>query len=127
LFSIATRVAAQHRRAGGRERVVELLPTVGDVTASGGAELLTDTDRTAARLEAARILDGLLDTLPDDQRAVFILSEIEQLEAPEVAAALGVNVNTVYSRRRLAREKLERRLRRRLGASAGTGPLAWIA
>jgi RNA polymerase sigma-70 factor (ECF subfamily) len=59
----------------------------------------------AAHAEALRLLYELLDGLDEDKREVFVLVELEQMAVVEVAAALGINVNTVYSRLRLAREK----------------------
>jgi RNA polymerase sigma-70 factor, ECF subfamily len=57
------------------------------------------------RAEAVRLLDELLDALDDDKRAVFVLAELEQMSAPEIAEALGIPLNTAYSRLRLAREQ----------------------
>jgi RNA polymerase sigma-70 factor (ECF subfamily) len=57
----------------------------------------------AAKIEAARLIDRFLDGLDDDKREVFVLAELEQLSAPEIAAVLGAPLNTVYSRLRLAR------------------------
>ena len=56
-----------------------------------------------SKREAARVLDRFLDDLDDDRRAVFVLAELEQLTAPEIAAVVGAPLNTVYSRLRLAR------------------------
>jgi RNA polymerase sigma-70 factor (ECF subfamily) len=66
----------------------------------------------AAHAEALRLLYELLDGLDEDKREVFVLVELEQMPVVEVAAALGVNVNTVYSRLRLAREKFSAALAR---------------
>jgi RNA polymerase sigma-70 factor (ECF subfamily) len=57
----------------------------------------------AAKREAARFIDRFLARLDDDRRDVFVLAELEQLTAPEIAALLDVPLNTVYSRLRLAR------------------------
>jgi RNA polymerase sigma-70 factor (ECF subfamily) len=38
---------------------------------------------------------------------VFVLSELEEMTAPEISAALGVNLNTVYSRLRAARRDFD--------------------
>jgi len=57
----------------------------------------------AAKSEAARFIEWFLEGLDDDRREVFVLVELEQLSAPEIAALLGVPLNTVYSRLRLAR------------------------
>lgn len=47
-----------------------------------------------------------LGSLAEPQREVFVLMELEGLSAPEVAAALGANLSTVYSRLRLARQRV---------------------
>jgi RNA polymerase sigma-70 factor (ECF subfamily) len=54
-----------------------------------------------------------LDALDQDKREVFVAIEIEEHSGPEVAEALGVSVNTVYSRLRLAREEFTTALRRK--------------
>lgn len=66
-----------------------------------------------ARHEAARELLELLELLDEGKRAVFVLATFEQMSAPEIAEALGLNLNTVYSRLRVAREQLERAVARR--------------
>jgi RNA polymerase sigma-70 factor (ECF subfamily) len=50
--------------------------------------------------------------LPDEQREVVVLIDLEQLTAPQVAEALEVKLNTVYSRLRLGRAALTRALSR---------------
>ncbi len=55
-------------------------------------------------------LDQLLSQLGDEQREVFVLAEIAELPAPEIAELLGIKLNTVYSRLRLARNHLRRAL-----------------
>jgi RNA polymerase sigma-70 factor, ECF subfamily len=65
-----------------------------------------------AREEGARLLHAVLTELEDDLRDVFVLSELEQMSAPEVASALNVNVNTVYSRLRAARRDFDAALKR---------------
>jgi RNA polymerase sigma-70 factor (ECF subfamily) len=57
----------------------------------------------ASKSEAARVIDAFLEGLDDDRRAVFVLAELEQLTAPEIAAIVRSPLNTVYSRLRLAR------------------------
>lgn len=66
-----------------------------------------------ARHEAARELLELLERLDDDKRAVYVLATFEQLSAPEISEALGIKLNTVYSRLRAAREQLDRAVARR--------------
>jgi len=50
---------------------------------------------------------AILDQLDDDKRVVFALVELEQLSVPEVARMLDINLNTAYSRLRLARQAFE--------------------
>jgi RNA polymerase sigma-70 factor, ECF subfamily len=51
-----------------------------------------------------------LSGLDDDKREVFVLAEIEQMSAVEIASVTEVPVNTVYSRLRAARFEFERRV-----------------
>ncbi|HVI03323.1 MAG TPA: sigma-70 family RNA polymerase sigma factor, partial [Enhygromyxa sp.] len=66
----------------------------------------------AARAEAWAVLQRFVDELEPERWAVFVLSEIEGLRGSEIAAELGVNLNTVYARLRSARVAFERTLRR---------------
>jgi RNA polymerase sigma-70 factor (ECF subfamily) len=67
----------------------------------------------AERDEAVRELYAVLLSMNEERREVLVLAEIEQLTAPEIAEALGVNLNTVYWRLRTARKEFERALFRR--------------
>jgi RNA polymerase sigma-70 factor (ECF subfamily) len=103
LFGIALRVARDHRRAARRRRDNGLVP-------EGDADPATVTDtsspsplESASRAEAVERLLAILGELDDDRRAVFILAELEQMSAPEIADAVGAPVNTVYTRLRAAR------------------------
>jgi RNA polymerase sigma-70 factor (ECF subfamily) len=49
----------------------------------------------------------ILQQLDEDKRTVFALVELEQLSVPEVARMLDINLNTAYSRLRLARHAFE--------------------
>lgn len=107
VFGIAVNVAREHRRRDRRRP--DPLPDEPGV--DGGA----DPFQAAARGEALRLLDRLLDTMDHDRRAVLVLAEWEDMTAPEIAAALGVNVNTVYSRLRAARADFDAALARHQG------------
>jgi RNA polymerase sigma-70 factor (ECF subfamily) len=110
LFGIARNMAYRHRRALGRR-----------ITVAPGQEWAVDaahdeTARTAyevaERSEAARVLDALLDAMDDEKREAFVLVELEEMTMPEVAEALGINVNTAYTRLRAARRQFEEALGR---------------
>jgi RNA polymerase sigma-70 factor (ECF subfamily) len=53
---------------------------------------------------------SLLAALPEDQREVFVLHELEQLTGPEIAQLMGTPVNTVRSRLKRARDTFQKRL-----------------
>ena len=117
LFGIARRVAHDHRRRIGRkERTEELPEAVLDPT---GATPAGDVERA----QAVRVLHAILESLDDDKREVFILAELEQMTVPEIATALGVNLNTIYSRLRAARQAFEQAVARHLARQrAGEAP-----
>jgi RNA polymerase sigma-70 factor (ECF subfamily) len=115
LFQIARRVVHDHRRTVRRKEHPPLpnesVPDLGAIAADES----TSPDAAARRAEAARVLYELLDKLDTDKREVFILAEVEELAAPNIAQVLGINVNTVYSRLRLAREAFNLALARHHG------------
>lgn len=98
LFGIALNVVRMARRSESRHRrrveAVQQHPPEP-----------TDATQQHAALD---LLDRLLAALDDDQRTVVILIEIEGMTPRDVAAGLGLRVNTVYSRLRLARAHLHR-------------------
>ncbi len=101
LFAIALRVASEHRRKLRRTDGFDVL--IDEPPAAGPTP-----EESAERRQAAILLEQFLAGLSDITRPVFILAELEQMTAPEIGEALGVNVNTVYSRLRLARQAFER-------------------
>ncbi len=106
LFAIARRVAGAHRRKGGKDQRTETL----DDEPVGP----TDTFAAFSRAQAAATVMSILDTLDEDKRIVFALVELEQLSVPEVARMLDLNLNTAYSRLRLARQAFELAVRARV-------------
>ena len=59
------------------------------------------------RSEAIRTLERILGRMDPEKRMAFLLMDIEEMKASEVAEVLEINVNTVYSRLRLAREQFK--------------------
>ncbi len=115
LFQIARRVVHDHRRTVRRKERPPLPNEPVQDLGAIAADESTSPDATARRAEAARVLYELLDKLDTDKREVFILAEVEELAAPNIAQVLGINVNTVYSRLRLAREAFNLALARHHG------------
>lgn len=112
LYGITRRVAKDHRRRV--ERKEQSLVPLDGLMESG-----EDPREQAARAEAARALQAILDTLDESKREVFVLAEMEQMTAPEISEVLSVNLNTVYSRLRTARAEFERAVERHLAAEGG--------
>jgi RNA polymerase sigma-70 factor (ECF subfamily) len=98
LYGITLRVARVHR-ARSRRAACDQAVDAELVRAPEAAR----PDERAQSAEAARLVEGILDGLDDEQREVFVLAELEELSAPEIAEVLCVKLNTVYSRLRLAR------------------------
>jgi RNA polymerase sigma-70 factor (ECF subfamily) len=113
ILAIAVRVAHEYRRRAGRRRTEPL--DEGLVDAAPGPA------RQSEMQEAIRLLSELLAELDEKKRVVFVLSELEQLSVPEIAQALGVNPNTVYSRLRSAKRQFDAGLARRRASSRAGG------
>jgi RNA polymerase sigma-70 factor (ECF subfamily) len=100
LHGIALHTARRHReKLARRQRKAEALEP--------GAPPPTPEAEVSQR-RALQRLDQLLGQLPDEQREVFVLAEIAELPAPEIAELLGAKLNTIYSRLRLARRHIRR-------------------
>jgi RNA polymerase sigma-70 factor (ECF subfamily) len=107
LFQIVLRVASDARRHRRRH------PEDPDGGAAMGRASV-DATQADAILTRERLnrLDAALDTIEVGRRAVLVLHEIEEMTAPEIAQVLGIPLNTVYSRLRVARAELETALTR---------------
>lgn len=114
LYAVAVRVASTRRRSRTREEARRR-------TAGAGvhATSVIDPEAELSRVEAAQVLDELLDELDDPKRTVFVLAELEGVRVPEISRILGVNVRTIHSRLRLARERFSMALRRRRARDDG--------
>ncbi len=58
--------------------------------------------------EQAEAVRATVARLPDAQREVFVLYELEELPGADVAKMLGIPENTMWSRLRLARQRFEK-------------------
>jgi RNA polymerase sigma-70 factor, ECF subfamily len=118
LFGTAWRVASDARRARARRREVT------EDDALDAADQRPDPEQIADQRQARALLDEVLDALPMDLRAPFVLFELEELPTAEIAAMLDLPTGTVASRLRRAREEFQSivaRLRAR-GAVRGGKP-----
>src|SRR4051812_34773832 len=69
-----------------------------------------DPERQAFGRELAGLLEAAVDTLPDGNREVFVLRQIEELSTAETAQCLGVSEDVVKTRLSRARATLRREL-----------------
>lgn len=99
LCSIARRIAWRHRRTAMRARRRRAV-----IGREPQAEVPRPDRLYAAAARAREALAGL----GAAQRLVLVLSHVHGLTAPEIATALSIPLNTVYSRLRLARAHVDR-------------------
>jgi RNA polymerase sigma-70 factor (ECF subfamily) len=118
LFRISSRIARDHRRTGRRKDPAQhgLIAVPGEESAD---PLQSSPVDHAERSAAARLIRDLLQEVEAARREVFILSELEQMTAPEIAQALELPLNTVYSRLRRARLEFEAALARHRAREGG--------
>jgi RNA polymerase sigma-70 factor (ECF subfamily) len=98
LMAVAVHHAAHAHRSRLRRREVVGAPLPDAPHPAPGPDDLAD------RARARELLYRLLDELSFEQRAVFVLYEIEQMTMAEIAASLELPSGTVASRLRKARE-----------------------
>ena len=105
LFGTALRTASRERRSRARRReTVGDLPELADPTVGPEEQI----DRARARA----VLEEVLDAMPLELRAVFVLYELEQLTLPEIAEVASIPLGTATSRLRRAREQFHAHVKR---------------
>jgi RNA polymerase sigma-70 factor (ECF subfamily) len=103
LYSICTRVAHAQRRKDQRRREHEPIPE--QIVPARQQDQLEDR-------EALELGRKLLEQLPEPQREVFVLYEVEDMPMSEIARALDCPLQTVYSRLYKARERILEQVQR---------------
>lgn len=108
LYRIATREALRARASAQRQAKLQA-----DRPRRAAEHPRSDQSAPAtslAWLEETRALLAALDQLPEDQRLALVLLSARAIPAEEIAALLGVPVNTVYTRAFRARVRLKEML-----------------
>jgi len=104
LMTLTFRAACDHLKRADVRR--ERLSEAGEVEPQA-------TQRQEDRMiDAARTLESLLPKLTPEHREVFIMADVEEMDPSEIAAALGLPINTVHSRLSRARDGFQRELER---------------
>ncbi|AKU96546.1 RNA polymerase sigma factor RpoE [Labilithrix luteola] len=113
LFGICVRVASRHRRlARHRVQSQEEQP----IEVIDGSPLPDDH----AEIEQARSLVlSALDAVDPQRRAVFVMHDLNEFSATEIAETLSIPLGTIYSRIRVAREEFRQAVKR-LSAHRGS-------
>ena len=115
LYTIARNLCVDASRRGKHRKAASLdAPINGeedgaaliDLVAGGGPAV----DRQAISRELAVRIRRAVEALPDEQREIFLLREVNDLQFNEIAEIVGVPENTVKSRMRYALEKLREAL-----------------
>ena len=111
LFGIVLRVAKDHRRTRTRK---DPATRAADFVDPDSLAAMADTgpQECAELAERISLLHHLLEQVDEKKRTLLILAELEQMTAPEIASALQIPLNTVYSRLRTAREDFQDALAR---------------
>jgi RNA polymerase sigma-70 factor (ECF subfamily) len=104
LFGIAWNVARHSFRAPSRRE---------EPLSEQAVDFTKNQEESASRAEAVRFLYEVLASLDAEKRDVFVMAELEEMPAPEIAEIIGVPLNTVYSRLRAARCDFDAALKRR--------------
>jgi len=115
VHDLADQNAAQKRGAGKEVRFADLdraSGSHGDEHYAGPCAQTTP-GRAAADRETADHLEGALEALPEDWRAVLRLRLFEDLQLAEIATQLGLGIEGVRYRFRHGAEAYRRELRRR--------------
>ncbi len=117
LFSIAINLWKDQCRR--EKKTIKVISLDSSKTVAGGEKVpLQVADRTAInpyeallRKEENALIEKAIDSLPEEQKEVFLLKHYHGLSYAEISKALGCPAGTVYSRTNLALRKLAARLK----------------
>lgn len=108
IYGVVRRTVSDHHASHRSKPLGSPLEGAVEARLSGGTTPLEATER-ADRLA---LLSELLAELGEVKREVFVLAELHEMTAPEIAEALDIPLNTAYSRLRAARQEFEEALAR---------------
>jgi RNA polymerase sigma-70 factor (ECF subfamily) len=108
LFGIAFRLAGDFKRLAFIKREVPQEAETNEVAATSGPV----AEKSVAAREARAMIDEILETMDHDQRAVFVMHDLDGIAVPQIAQAVDVPLATAYSRLRLARQQFNAGVKR---------------
>ena len=105
LFGFAARIALAHRRR--KSYTHEVCADSIEAVAEGPA-----ADEEIAAQQNRSLVLSALEAVAEERRPVFVLHDIDATSMPDIVAALGIPLNTGYSRLRLARAEFAAAVKR---------------
>jgi len=111
-IAVNTSINISKRKTKSRNKTVEYNDTI-KINNDNRGEL----EKKIEKENDEKIIASLLNILNPDQRICIVLRNIEGLNYKEIAETLNININTVRSRLKRAREKLIEFYRKKRGAN----------
>jgi RNA polymerase sigma-70 factor (ECF subfamily) len=102
IYSVVRRTVSTYHRG---RHVRSARETPSDVVEDSASPMQPSPLDLAVLSDELKLLWRLLLELDAPKREVLILAEIEEMTAPEIAEAVGIPLNTAYSRLRIARQE----------------------
>lgn len=98
LFAFAFRIASDYRRLA-RHRVELFQERTSELPGT-----TISAEETCVQQEGRSLILRAIDLLSTERKPIFIMHELDGIAVPDIADALGIPLNTAYSRLRLARQ-----------------------
>jgi RNA polymerase sigma-70 factor (ECF subfamily) len=105
LYAICLRVSSRQRRTSMRRRE-QIMSEVPEISVD------PDQEQGVEQRQSLQLGQRLLEALPEKQRMVFMLYEVDHLSMAEVAEVVGCPIQTAYARLHKARERVRVELAR---------------
>lgn len=114
LYRVATNVCLDELKRRKRRPVATEWPPEEDVPLDPPSAAAVDPEAAALRRERQELVQRAIQSLPEAQRVVLVLADIQGLSYDEISQALGASLGTVKSRLNRARLALKSKLARHL-------------
>ncbi len=118
LTRIAVHEALARRQRRSRFLPLDPAPEAQEVPMDTLPANLPSPEQIASTAELGRLLEQVIDALPETYRSVFVLRDVEEMSTEEAAACLDISQENVKTRLHRARAMLRRDLYARVGAGS---------
>ncbi len=123
LYSVVRRTVSTYRRARHARASRESSARTALELLSSGVQQPSPLD-LALLGDEVQLLWTLLGRLTPSKREILVLAELDEMTVPEIAEAIGIPLNTAYSRLRLARQEFNQMYAARAIGSTRSRPFA---